>query len=251
MPATEPAPDDLIPPDPVPPDPPPVGSPSRVTGISAADFVEMDHDRPKADENAEAGSAPAPLQTPPPGVTKNGKPIGRPKGAKGKPHRSKAQIEAFEKARAAAAAARANRPPPPSFSDLPPAAGGAAPGPAVSPMAQEEPVNYRANAEGLLTIGTNLLAQALGDQWRVKDPNEEEMMVGSLAKYMEYKKWADLSPGWGLAMVLAMYAIPRAQDPATKAKLKEFAAQFKPKEPAESTVQPFDPLSGVPIMEVP
>lgn len=194
--------------------PPPVGNELPVKPTVAADFVSADTDRPKASESTLAV---------PPGTAE---PPSSGKG--GRPRSDNPSKEALRSRRryAEAKAARAGTLPP-SFGDLPGGSKAAEPGAAMPPppVPGAPPVNYKANAEACFQLVTGMLVMVSGDQWAASS-GERDMMVDSLARYMEYKQWKDLSPGWSLAIIGTMYVVPRLTHEKTKEQLKKLVGKF-------------------------
>lgn len=90
---------------------------------------------------------------------------------------------------------------------------------------------YLNQAEITFTLSTNTLQMIFNDpnwQPRLIPPNappgtktEKEMVVEAIARYYKEIGIVDLPPGWTLAFVVAMYAMPRmVQSPNTSQKIK-------------------------------
>jgi hypothetical protein len=194
--------------------PAPVGPPKLMT---AAEFVQKDLDRPKADESVqEGGDAGAVPQTS--GSPGTGK-AGRPRSS---------NTAAALRMRKRYAERIANRAPPPDFSDMPggkpaPVAGQPAqagqPAPAYSPGAA--PMShemYMRSAEALVVTVTGFLAMALSKAWKV-DEDDKDQLVRDIGNMMEYNHWSSFSPNIAAMLTIGMYILSRSDDPETRRKL--------------------------------
>ncbi len=78
-----------------------------------------------------------------------------------------------------------------------------------------QPVDYKALASFAVDMTTGALAGFLGAHWKPMPapgaglPDEREMLIGNLARYLEENQIKDIPPGMMLAISLAGYAIPR------------------------------------------
>lgn len=204
---------------------PPV--PEKTTAVKptvAADFVTIDQDRPKADDS------PPPLlpEIEPLKVTPT-----NPRGG-GRPRTSNSKEALRDRERYARR--KAQQIPPPSFYDLPAGGpGGAAPaGPAPAHVPPPVPgvklPNYKMNAEICFGMATGALSMMLSDEWQPQNETEKGQVVDALARYMEHKRWDDLSPGWALTVVTCFYVMPRLSMPKTKEKLSKLIKKLKREE---------------------
>ncbi len=210
--------DDGNPIDQTPPVPEKKAEPVKLT--VASDFVEGDTDRPKADENVSGPPPPTPEPPAPPKKRKGGRPSLPEDKLTMEGRRSRERRERMQ----------ANRLPPPSFGDLP---GGAPNAPAnhqPPPTPGARPINYRMNADVCFGMVTGAMTMMLSDEWQPSSSAEKEQVVDTLAKYMEHKKWDDLSPGWALAVVTTFYCLPRFSMPKTKEKLTKIMKKLKREE---------------------
>lgn len=185
---------------------PPVADRKPATPTIAADFVATDTDRPRADESNDSILPPAEAAAP----------AEKPK--RGAPRKDNPSAEAL-RSRARYARQQAERAAPPSFADLPGAKAKPGESPAPPPIPGAAPVDYKANAEAMFVLCAGAATMLLGPDWQPQNQAEKEQVVNVLAKYMEYKKWTDLSPGWALTVILAFYAMPRFSAPETKRRI--------------------------------
>jgi hypothetical protein len=199
----------------------------------AADFVDIDTDRPHADENA----ADIPPPTPQSELQGKKRGPGRPRKETTNPEtlRSRERYERKKSERAA----------PPSFSDLP--GGNQAGKPEQpAPIPGTTPVNYKAQAEGYFLIGATILSNAIGPEWGPRSESEKDSVVEPLAKYMEANQWTELSPGLQVLMMIALYGVARMNHPNTKEKILSLAKKIrgdekKPETHKKETVNYYEP----------
>jgi hypothetical protein len=186
-------------------------SPAPARLMTAGDFVGMDKDQPKADENvqegADPGAAPAPPSSP---------------GQKGRPRTS--NTANAQRMREKYAKQKAARTLPPDFSDLPggskpsPAPGQPSPAPQAASMGAMTSEQYRAGAETIVTVVTGMLAMVLSKAWRV-DEEEKATLVRDIANMMEYNRWSAFSPNIACMLTVGAFIMSRSNDPETRRKI--------------------------------
>ena len=179
--------------------------------ISAADIVGEDNDKfPKRagadieseepNDSHDEGAEPEALEGEPRNLG------GRPKGSKdsydrGRPARKDWADEPMGKVRPKPAAAAPSHEPEP---EAPPA-----------PEPAPRPPDYRALATFAIDMTTGGLTGLLGPHWKTMPapgpglPDEREMLIGHLTKYLEENEIKDIPPGAMLAIAVAGYAVPR------------------------------------------
>lgn len=114
----------------------------------------------------------------------------------------------------------------PIISQIPGEPSGALPPEGESPAFTAEnapapaPVDYKAMAGFIVTMGTGTAAKLIGPEWEPDSEQEKEFLVTAVESYLQVKQSPDIPPGMMLAIVLAGYSAKRLSAPATQSFLQ-------------------------------
>jgi hypothetical protein len=93
----------------------------------------------------------------------------------------------------------------------------------------EKIIDYSAMSAMIFDMSTGTLILTFGPEWKPRDENERNCVVGCLAAYLKSKDVQDIPPGMMLTIVCLAYAAPRLREPNTAGKIKGFFSWIKGK----------------------
>jgi hypothetical protein len=98
------------------------------------------------------------------------------------------------------------------------------PAPSSAPTQAPKPVklatvNTLEAAKSTLNACVSLLVLILGEHWAPQTDQERQALTMATKNYFDAKGAVEVSPGWGLVLVVAAYSAPRLKHEATRSKL--------------------------------